>query len=492
LLEEFVTALAANRLGVRAPMHAFEGRRDAVIRFVDEGLCQVQRAPEVDEAVLWFHSALASAIYEELFPGGAFETRAIHLDRFFATIIDDRETSRNFLEFLGKTKNQRLPEELAREALRKIGYRLIDREPPNLRISSLSAWQVAGVARSLPVKHILNADRLRVWMSSPALDARGWGLLFQLLWERLPPEQRELFAIRAMEWLSSHQDLQEWSFVWRLLWKGEPFKAELTELARSWLDDHAMTRGWSFVFHDLFDASITAPWLKNAAIRGLTETPFTSADRYLWVKARALGVADAEFLPLLVHRLCRSQIANLTRAGVRLIAELVPSVGSAGALVALEEGQEEMGWPHVFQEIISVDVLSSEELLPIGRAWLLGREDRPEWAHVWQRLLELAPSDTGLGGLGRAWLTGREDRPEWAHVWQRLLELAPSDTGLRGLGRAWLTGREDRPEWAHVWQRLWRITPTDRGLKEQGERWISEHPHHPGVPHVRRAMFRPS
>jgi hypothetical protein len=488
VLEEFVAALAANRLGVRAPMHAFEGRRDAMIRFVDEGLCQVQSTPGAEEAVLWFHSALAAAIYEELFPGDAIETRAIHLDRVFATIIDDPDATRNFLEFLGKTKSPRLPEELAREALRKIGRRLVDREPPNLRISALSVWQGASVARNVPVKHILNAERLRSWMSSPALDARGWALLFQLLWDRLAPDQRAPFTTPAMEWLSRHEDFQEWSFVWRLLWKADVFKAELTSLARSWLDSHAMTRGWPFVFQDLFDTGIRAPWLRDAAIRGLTETPFTSADRYLWMKARSLGVADADFLPVLTRRLCRSQIPLLTSEGVRLIGALAASVGSTGVLLALEEGQEEPGWPYVFQEIISIKVLSGEELLPLGLAWLPGREDRAEWNYVFQRLLEFAPDNAALRQIGRSWLVGREDRAAWNYIWQRLREIAPDDLELRNSGCAWLVGREDHPAWAFIWQQAVDLPPHDSALQVRGRNWLTGREARPEWTHVWRML----
>ena len=110
-------------------------------------------------------------------------------------------------------------------------------------------------------------------------------------------------------------------------------------------------------------------------------------------------------------------------------------------------------------------------LVQTAQAWLIGREDKPEWSHVWQRLLELAPSDAELRNMGRAWLIGREDKPEWNYIWQQLLELAPSDAELRNVGRAWLTRRESSPAWPHVWRVLVKYDPESRQLLQLGTRF---------------------
>jgi predicted RNA-binding protein with RPS1 domain len=110
--------------------------------------------------------------------------------------------------------------------------------------------------------------------------------------------------------------------------------------------------------------------------------------------------------------------------------------------------------------------LPLSELLERGAAWLTGREERAEWAYVWQALLEQQgslPASLPLSELlerGAAWLTGREERVEWTYVWRALLaqmDALPASLPLSELlerGAAWLTGREERAEWTYVWRAL--------------------------------------
>jgi hypothetical protein len=61
-----------------------------------------------------------------------------------------------------------------------------------------------------------------------------------------------------------------------------------------------------------------------------------------------------------------------------------------------------------------------QALLPIGRAWLTGHEDKPEWNYVWQRLLEEKFEREALLPVGRAWLTGGEHRNGYPQVFKRV------------------------------------------------------------------------
>lgn len=119
-------------------------------------------------------------------------------------------------------------------------------------------------------------------------------------------------------------------------------------------------------------------------------------------------------------------------------------------------------------------------LIETERAWLVGREEKPEWAHVWQKLMELQPGDAELNASGRAWLVGREERPEWVYVasalirasgdgalWRSLhegLDRHPARNSLGWLKRQlelaaahrWLhlPGRAKESLW-HEWTGLW-------------------------------------
>jgi hypothetical protein len=470
---EFLAALAANRLGVPAPMRLFEGRRDAFQRFIDEGLCQRRDVAGQQEAVLWFHQALANAIYEELVAAAAVEERALHLERFFQSLVDDPDAVKPFLDLLGKGQNPRLPEEVACEVLRKIGQALAHREPPNLKISLMFLWQAEAKARDLPVDRILPAQHLRRWMASPAVGAQGWGLLFQLYWERLVVGARNEAAGDAVEWLERNGELGEWSYVWRLLWKERCREANLMELARRWLGPHAASRAWSYVFQDLFDRGMRFGWLRDAAIQGLEKAPITMADPYLWREARQLGIPSEQLLGLLTRRLSGCRVPKLRSKGVQLIVELANQAGWHAVHDGLAGCQEEPGWSHLLRDLVPIRAAHLDHLMRIGRAWLAGREDRADWNYLWQGLLEQAPEDGALRAIGREWLTGREDRAEWSYILRRLLNLAPEDQKLRAAGRAWLAGREDRAEWSYTLRRLLELAPEDQELRATGRDWLA-------------------
>ena len=82
------------------------------------------------------------------------------------------------------------------------------------------------------------------------------------------------------------------------------------------------------------------------------------------------------------------------------------------------------------------------------------------------------PDDTDLRRIGRDWLGGREDRPEWTFVWQPLLRHPPGDSEFRKIGRKWLSGREDHRAWGFVWQRLFALDPGDTDLRKTGREWL--------------------
>jgi hypothetical protein len=109
-------------------------------------------------------------------------------------------------------------------------------------------------------------------------------------------------------------------------------------------------------------------------------------------------------------------------------------------------------------------------LVDQGYSSLAGRDDRPEWAHIWEPLAGLGQAGTLPSGIslqalvdqGYSWLTGRDDRPDWAHVWESLAELGqagtlPSGISLQALvdqGYSCLTRRDALPQWSVVWETL--------------------------------------
>ena len=121
-----------------------------------------------------------------------------------------------------------------------------------------------------------------------------------------------------------------------------------------------------------------------------------------------------------------------------------------------------------------------QALVQLGRRWLPGREDEPDWPLLWQTLLDHDPDKQELIALGRSWLRGREEQPEWPYVWRNLLNHDPNRANLVAIGRAWLEGREDRPDWPFVWRKLLDCDPDSQQLLMMGHAWLAGREGRPG------------
>jgi len=150
-------------------------------------------------------------------------------------------------------------------------------------------------------------------------------------------------------------------------------------------------------------------------------------------------------------------------------------------------------------------------LVQKGLEWLKGREDRFDWAPVWEKLIEnplglKGPGlDTGsLLALGVAWLDGRQARSDWSFVYETALKQGVCDEHFLEMGVIWCRSNAKRPEtwgiaqelliafnqeandmirhsfidwvakelesrpthksWTFLWGALWRIDPTPNTL----------------------------
>ena len=84
-------------------------------------------------------------------------------------------------------------------------------------------------------------------------------------------------------------------------------------------------------------------------------------------------------------------------------------------------------------------------LLPVGRDWLAGRENQPDWSYVWRKLIDQGFECEGLLPVGRDWLVGRENQPEWNFVWQKLIDQGFEREVLLPVGRTgWPGARTSR------------------------------------------------
>jgi hypothetical protein len=269
-------------------------------------------------------------------------------------------------------------------------------------------------------------------MDSSKMTPGGWGLLWQILWDYLSPDERDALTGQTIAWLEGHLQLSEWNFIWQKLWAHQTGDEWLKELANEWLAKHADSLGWSFVFHRLYDAGVRDDWMLDRGMEGLANSPVTVADKYLWPKVESLEPAPDLFLYNLTKRLCRANIAFLHDEGAKLVASRLPDVRIEPVLQALHQSMDEPGWAYLLQGLLdhveshrSVDIAL---LLQVGRDWLEGRDDQPEWNYVWQRLVDEFSDDATLLRQGREWLTGREGRPDYPFVTRKLDQLSRPQT----------------------------------------------------------------
>ena len=330
-------------------------------------------------------------------------------------------------------------------------------------------------------------------MASPDVDAQGWALLLQTVWDVLPPDRMTDMVRQTVAWLGKHFDLAPWNYLWQLLWKERFERTTLIELAHRWLEEHVHDQAWNRVFQRLVDSGEQAAWLLDNARQGLAQGRATDADIGVWDKAKGLGLTDGEAAKLLLVRLCKSRSPKIHTDGTKRFAKLRGVVDPPLLATIFSEYPEEPGSSFAFVNLSRFMVAPRDairrDLLPVALNWIAGREDRPEWAFVWQALLGLTPDDATFQAQGRAWLRGREDRPEWSHAWRTLLALTPGDAAFQAQGRAWLRGREDRPEWSHVWQALLALTPGDAALQAQGRAWLQGREDRPDWNYVWQALL---
>jgi hypothetical protein len=477
LTDSFLTSLAVNTLGIDSSMNLYDGQRDAITQLVEEGLCQVVETPEQQDFIRWFHPALAKRIYDLLVAPDKIEKRAFYLKNYFVAIIDDKNRTRSFLQLLEGGKKQIIPVDVARETLRQLWNVLKEQEPPDMTVALVFDWRTTVQKNGLIVEKILQPFRLRSWMNSPAMNPQGWGLLWQLLWDYLSSIERDKFKAETLKWLEEHFDLQEWNFIWQKLYAYDKTDRHLIDLAKVWLTEHSASLSWGYIFNALYDAGVRESWIQDVARLGLANSPVTIADKYLWERVGSLGLPLEEYLYLITKRLCRAPIPVVRVQGVTLIESNLLKINVDVLVKSLYESKDEVAFSYVFQMLLNIlkhkFVTYRVSLAQIGRQWLSGREDRPDWTHVWRRLVDELPNDAELKEQGRQWLGGREDRPDWTHVWRRLIDELPNDAELKEQGRQWLGGREDRPDWTHVWRRLIDELPNDVELQKQGRQWLS-------------------
>ena len=411
--------LALNRLYLRAPYDWLtDNDREKLATLNSERDFSLLEAGTEGQIVRLTHPHLADALYRALRKPANPEAFTNDLVAVFRRALAEHDTGlvsqllRVFSAFDEGLASERLRiadrPRLARECARIWGsehaHLALDADGLADAATSWACWST-----TMPcVAEVLGNDLLDTGLAHLSAAYKVWPSCWQRLAERYP-KRGELFAWAA-EHLADPLKISHptWSFAWeRCLQDDSLHHAEWRDTGLDWLQRHLRRPDWHIVWKKLLPGDEAPDWKND---------------------------------PVLILGLRR--------------------------LNAESDGPD---WAYVFEDLYALATPpcpQAGELATLARAWLAGREDRAEWAHIWRALLaqhEGLPEGLALGDLlrlGAQWLAGREDRAEWAHIWQALLaqhEGLPEGLALGDLlrlGAQWLTGREDRAAWAHIWQDL--------------------------------------
>ncbi len=477
--------LALNRLYLRAPYDWLtEQDREKLATLNSDGDFSLLDASEEGQIVRLTHPHLANALYLALRKPANSEAYTNDLVAVFQRAITECNTglvSQLLRLFSGREQG------LAIERLSILNF-------PSLAQKCARAWVNEHVQRAFDADGLVDvATSWACWATkipslNQALGLELWTMALRLLesaykaWPtcwlhlaRFQPKHGELFSWAA-EHLANPLRIRHprWSFVWECCVQNDAARQEIWHtMGLEWLQQHLWRPDWHIVWKRLLPANDEPDWKNDPVLILGRRRLYAESDGPDW----AFVLQDLYALAA-PHSPQARELADLARAWLN--------------------GREDRAeWAHVWQVLLKQcdalpETLPLSELLHLGAQWLVGREDRAEWAHVWQVLLEQCdalPETLSLSELlrlGAQWLVGREDRAEWMYVWRALLEqrnVLPETlplSELLHLGAQWLAEREDRTEWTYVWQALLEqcdVLPETLPLSELlhlGAQWLAE------------------
>ena len=515
LVEALTLPLALNRLYLLAPGSWLDERQSDALRRLneDQDFSMMNLGGRSGEFVRVTHPHLSNAIYLAVRELDDSIVRARDLHRAFARSMQSEEytTARFVLDRIAEN-HERLAmldsNELARGMTRAWLTSIAETPITGPELARFwSNWAVWGARQPL-VTRLLGEQPLERAREALRQGHVDWAALWESLWKSGTGHAGLVSDAEA--WLKSAEGLESrrWSFIWEKLfgWTSTDHEANsLAEAAAGWLRENEFAVDWNFVFRplairfpdsapwasalhllDAFPSNRNWPYVFEAVANNAAASGADRWHRALLRGSKWLGSEETQETP---------EWSFVWRKLVELRAELpektAPELLPLG-YAWLAGREDRAGWAFVWPNLVELRAELPEktapELLPLGYAWLGGREDRDEWAFVWRKLVELRaelPEKTApeLLPLGHAWLAGREERAEWTFAWQKLVELRaelPEKTAreLLPLGSAWLAGREDRAEWNYVWQKLVELRAelpekTVRELLALGHAWLA-------------------
>ncbi len=492
--------LAMNRLYLRAPYDWLsENDREKLTTLNGEGDFSLLE-PGIDAQIVRLtHPHLADALYRSLRKPANADAFTNDLIAIFRRALAERgrglvsQLLRVFSareegltsERLSIVDRTRLARECAKLWANEHAQLALDADGSADAATSWACWSAATPS----IAEVFGSDLLGNALASLESAYKVWSGC----WSRLAgsyPKHDELFAWAA-EHLADPRKISHpnWSLDWEHCLEHDSDRRSVWyDMGLVWLQDHFRRPDWHFVWKKLLPDSSKPDWKTDPLLTLGLHRVHAESDGADW--AYVLG----DLYALAQHS--KPQLNDL-------------AVLARAWLVGREDRAE---WAYVWQHLLTQceslpKSMPLGELLRLGVEWLAGREHRAEWTYVWRALLaqgQFLPDDISPGELlrlGVGWLAGRDDRAEWSHVWEALLaqgESLPEDMQLGELlrlGMEWLAGREDRAEWTYVWRTLLaqcQFLPEDISpgeLLRLGVEWLAGREDRAEWSHVWRALL---
>jgi hypothetical protein len=473
LREAARAAMALNQYQFAAPATLFSGLEAQLDQLQSEDIYRAGAPDVASRRGRFFHPAICRVLYDCLVERTEARRRGEDLARAFGSMLDETgDPAVPFLAWLAQEGTaDTLPPRVFHETLAAMWREFETRGPREETVPHLFRWARILVQRNVVVEAAVH--RLPGWLDSTSTSSVSWGLLFQIAWDLRKSDHSRLWP-QGLAWLRASAEPGGWNFVWQRLWAFDPGGPDLAGLGIEWLEANPAHPGWSYIWQKLLTQSDISPVLLRCALQAVPLQEESSADIPIWQHIEEkLAPTRTELLQAIARKLVRVRSPYSRQKGIEFI---MARIGGDAAMITLApvlaETLDEPAWAYLWLGLAAH--LRELEFLGLGRDWLKSREDKPEWSHVWRRLLDEDSEKTDLLPVGRDWLTGREDKPEWSYVWRRLLDEEFEKVILLPVGRDWLKGRKDKPEWSYVWRRLIDEEFEKDSLLPVGRDWLKD------------------
>ena len=418
--------LALNRLYIWTPRHWLSADEEARLERLNQDGDFSLLAVEGRGRGLFklTHPHLSDAIYRALYPGALPTTFAKHLVTAFSrALASSLPTAARLLRAVGLGGSR---------------FDILDEEEFAAGMTTAwNTWDKSGLdqsaatdmwidwakwaARHSAIASLLSESPLETAIQMLGNDGPRWPSRWLRLWASVPGEPT--LELRAVEWLSSHIEVDGWYSIWRQVTEhsiqysremNKPSETTITLclLGSAWLKVSSHVMGWARIWTQLVAARDFMPATFNdevikSGVAWVLENHNAHSWKFVWEKLAELS---------------HDENSNLSGDEINEL-----------GLTWLKEHENHPGWPFTWQHFIARPSprfsVTRGELLRMAMIWSSTRENDPGWVFIAAKLAAEADQEAKESAFERLvlWIETHADSPHWPIIWYKLFE---ADKGM--------------------------------------------------------------